>query len=797
MATTEERISWPGWETVGMIGRGSFGAVYEIQRRVFRETEKAALKVISIPQNSGDIDDMYNDGYDDESITVTFQSHLESIVSEYSLMRKLNGSANIVNCEDIRYVQHNDKIGWDIFIKMELLTPLAKALPARVEEQTVVKLARDMCAALELCSKHGIIHRDIKPQNIFVSEHGDYKLGDFGIAKTVEKTMGGTKIGTYKYMAPEVYNNQPYGCGADIYSLGLVLYWLLNERRMPFMPQPPQKLLAGMDEESRNRRLAGEPLSAPAHGSAKLKKIVLKACAFDPAQRYHTAAEMLQDLEAAFGPTRVVEAVAPVVPTPPEPPQPPQPPEPPQPPVKEEPDSGEEKIKSRKAWPWFLIAAVVILIVILLCVRFCSGPDSKPEPDAVDTPSGNITPTEDDQANTPPAVTDDTQDPNFQADWTEWMEVLPEHVSADAYEVEELTMYSSRKMEYTSSNSSSLSGWNHYDTVEADAGYSPWSEWSESAVSGSDTRQVESKSIYRYRDKEKTTGSTSVMSGWNQYDVTYHFSDYGGWSGWSTTPAYESNTRQVQTATQYRYRSISYSSSYTDWSSWGGWTFDRQSTSDFVMEDSRTVWGYYYFQCPSCGIHMHGWDITCPKWAGGCGKAYIPQSSWHQIYHPTSWNNSGLKDFHGTSKYYTYLDGQLVFKWTDGGTKTQYRYATRDLVYTTHYGSWSSWSDTPAYSTDTLEVETRTVYRYRDRQEIPTYYFWRWGGWSSWSDNPVMASQSREVEYAQRYRYRDKVTETTYYFWRWSDWSDWTEMPAEASDTVEVQTHTLYRYRSK
>lgn len=83
MSEDFNKISWPGWETVRLIGRGSFGAVYEIERRVFDETEKAALKVISIPQNSGDIEDMYSDGYDEESITSTFKNHLQSIVAEY------------------------------------------------------------------------------------------------------------------------------------------------------------------------------------------------------------------------------------------------------------------------------------------------------------------------------------------------------------------------------------------------------------------------------------------------------------------------------------------------------------------------------------------------------------------------------------------------------------------------------------------------------------------------------------------------------------------------------------------
>ena len=292
-----DNIKWPGWETVKLIGRGSFGAVYEIQRQVFADTEKAALKVISIPQNESDIDEMYSDGYDDESITTTFQSYLQSIVAEYSLMRKMNGSAHIVNCDDVQYNPHRDGVGWDVLIKMELLTPLTKALPDVIPEETVVKIATDMCAALELCRKYGIVHRDIKPQNIFVSKHGDYKLGDFGIAKTVEKTMGGTKIGTYKYMAPEVYHNQPYGAAADIYSLGLVLYCLLNERRLPFMPLPPEKLKAGMEEEARDRRFAGEPIPAPKNGSAELKRIVLKACAFHPSNRYASASEMLADLK--------------------------------------------------------------------------------------------------------------------------------------------------------------------------------------------------------------------------------------------------------------------------------------------------------------------------------------------------------------------------------------------------------------------------------------------------------------------------------------------------------------------
>ena len=291
------KIQWPGWETTRLIGRGSFGAVYEIKRTVLGgEEEFAAMKVISIPQSDSDIEELVGEGYDNKTISTVFKVHLTSIVSEYSTMKKMSGCHNIVACDDIKYFQHEDGIGWDILIKMELLTPLMKSLPQSVDENVVINVGIDICSALEICEENDIVHRDIKPQNIFLSKYGDYKLGDFGIAKTVEKTTGGTKIGTYDYMAPEVYNNKPYGGSADIYSLGLVLYWLLNNRRLPFLPQPPEMATPKMKEAARLQRFHGEEIPEPVNGSAELKNIILKACAFDEKNRYTDAAEMKQAL---------------------------------------------------------------------------------------------------------------------------------------------------------------------------------------------------------------------------------------------------------------------------------------------------------------------------------------------------------------------------------------------------------------------------------------------------------------------------------------------------------------------
>ena len=290
--TDAHTISWPGWNVVRCIGKGGFGAVYEIERDVFGKQEKAALKVMSIPESRDEIDDLFNRGYNEESITDHFKNYLEEIVKEYSIMSDLKGHTNIVYCDELRYVQHDDGIGWDIYIKMELLSPLDKSLGLTYSESDTIRLGIDLCNALIHCKRGNIIHRDIKPQNILVSKSGDYKLGDFGVAKVSDKTMSGTKIGTYEYMAPEVYKAEHYGSTADIYSLGLVMYWMMNCRTLPFLPLYPKIPSSSEKEAARSRRFSGEPLPPPVNGSKALQDIVLKACAFDQKSRYASAMEM-------------------------------------------------------------------------------------------------------------------------------------------------------------------------------------------------------------------------------------------------------------------------------------------------------------------------------------------------------------------------------------------------------------------------------------------------------------------------------------------------------------------------
>ena len=291
-------VPFNGWKIIREIGRGSFGRVYEIERDFFGDKMRSAMKVISIPTDQSTLDYLYGSGFDDASISLWCRDRLDDIRNEYSLMEKLKGNTNIVSVEDIEVVGKENGIGYDVFIRMELLTSLQTLLKTTpFTEDDVIKLGKDICRALVVCERFSLIHRDIKPENIMVTDFGDYKLGDFGIARTLEHTTQASVAGTERYMAPEIIHHEKYGRDVDTYSLGLVMYWLLNRRTMPFMTigEIPTLKIA---TESQTKRLTGTPLPPPEDGSNKLKSIVLKATSFNREDRYASAADMLADLEA-------------------------------------------------------------------------------------------------------------------------------------------------------------------------------------------------------------------------------------------------------------------------------------------------------------------------------------------------------------------------------------------------------------------------------------------------------------------------------------------------------------------
>ena len=193
---------WGAWQVESLIGEGSFGKVYKVSREEFGKTYYSAVKQISIPQNEADLRQIRGEGMDDASLRSYFHAFVADIIQEIDLMSEFRGNSNIVSFEDHKVIEKTDRIGWDILIRMELLESLTEHVTEKpLSQDEVIKLGIHICKALELCALKNTIHRDIKPDNIFMSRYGDFKLGDFGIARQIERTNSGlSKKGTYTYL---------------------------------------------------------------------------------------------------------------------------------------------------------------------------------------------------------------------------------------------------------------------------------------------------------------------------------------------------------------------------------------------------------------------------------------------------------------------------------------------------------------------------------------------------------------------------------------------------------------------
>lgn len=290
---------WPEWELIEKIGEGSFGKVYKAKRTERGRSFYSAIKIISIPASKGELDSVRSEMNNEQSTREYFRNLVEDCIQEIYTMEHFCGNSHVVSFEDFKVVEYLDEIGWDISIRMEYLTSFMDYCTGKeLTEKEVIKLGCDLAMALIYCRKLNIIHRDLKPENIFVSRFGDFKLGDFGIAREQAHTMSNmSKKGTYSYMAPEIYKGEKYDSSIDIYSLGIVLYKLMNQNRLPFLSLDKQLITYRDKETALARRMAGEKMPVPVNASAAFSHIILKACAYEPGKRYRKPEDMLRDLE--------------------------------------------------------------------------------------------------------------------------------------------------------------------------------------------------------------------------------------------------------------------------------------------------------------------------------------------------------------------------------------------------------------------------------------------------------------------------------------------------------------------
>ena len=204
---------------------------------------------------------------------------------------------NIVSVYDVGYEEENNLY----YIVMELIK--GKTLKEIIVNdgalswKWAVNIAMQIASALEAAHKENIIHRDIKPHNIIITEEGVAKVTDFGIAKAVSNstiTAFGTTIGSVHYFSPEQAKGGITDAKSDIYSLGVVMYEMLTSK-VPFDADTPVSVaLKHMQEEPI------EPIEINEDIPSAVNSIVMKAMQKDPINRYQSATEMISDLGKAL-----------------------------------------------------------------------------------------------------------------------------------------------------------------------------------------------------------------------------------------------------------------------------------------------------------------------------------------------------------------------------------------------------------------------------------------------------------------------------------------------------------------
>jgi serine/threonine protein kinase/tetratricopeptide (TPR) repeat protein len=194
------------------------------------------------------------------------------------------------------------KEGNRYFLVMEYVkgTSLGGLMESHREEgldpSHAVPIAMDVCRALRYAHSEGVVHRDVKPENIMITQDGTTKLMDFGLARAVDKsrlTKDGMMIGTPAYMAPENALGRESDARTDLYSLGCVLYEMLTGRP-PFRTEDSLKLIYSQIND-----IPVSPSRVNPHIPASLEQIILRLLAKNPNDRFQSAADLLRALEVA------------------------------------------------------------------------------------------------------------------------------------------------------------------------------------------------------------------------------------------------------------------------------------------------------------------------------------------------------------------------------------------------------------------------------------------------------------------------------------------------------------------
>lgn len=294
------------WFTEKQIGSGTDGKVYEIKRNLADGSEeKSVLKIIRLGENRNEkhsFNTIAERTYGDEADEGFYESVIKNITDNIEVIQKTDNGKRFVKYEEWERRRTSDGKGYIVLIRLERarsLSDLLSEFSFTLDE--TLRIGISVCRSLMRCRDFGYIYPNLKPENVMFDERGICKLGDFGSFSCLEpsRTSFAFKRTQY-YMAPEFARSGNVNGTVDTYSLGLILYTLINRGRLPFTEPYPEKVTISSLDTSKIKRAAGEELPRPAIYDEALFRIIKKACAYKPEERYLSPKQMLADLKNAL-----------------------------------------------------------------------------------------------------------------------------------------------------------------------------------------------------------------------------------------------------------------------------------------------------------------------------------------------------------------------------------------------------------------------------------------------------------------------------------------------------------------
>lgn len=245
---------------------------------------KYIVKIISIPASQVQLQALLLTGaYQNEAEARDYFLELaQNVLAETDVLAKLSKLEGFLSFEDRQIVPMEDAVGYDVYLLSNYRRSLARYLrKTNITHLTAVNLGLDMCAALAVSRKAGFLYAGLKPENIFICNDREFRIGDLGFLKLdALKFTSMPEHCISSYTAPEIIDAfSDVNPTVDIYSAGMILYQIYNGGELPFKDR------ATMD-----------PLPAPAYADYELAEIILKACAPDPKDRWQDPLEMGQAL---------------------------------------------------------------------------------------------------------------------------------------------------------------------------------------------------------------------------------------------------------------------------------------------------------------------------------------------------------------------------------------------------------------------------------------------------------------------------------------------------------------------